>query len=269
MHYLIWEAETAPTTGMKHIQGYVRLKDRTRLNGVKTLLQNNTLHLEPSKGSEQENKEYCSKEREGSLDWAEHGDYIPTMRQGCRTDLQEITDEILNGTPLEEIASSHPVEWVKFHTGLTSLKMNITKCPPLKRTVRTIVLWGATGVGKTHRCLMNYPEATVISAGRDPFGNYKDEEAILFDEFNDMEWPIREMNRYLDCWRCKLNCRYHDKYAYWNTVLICSNIDPARWYPMTEEPLRAAFFRRITEIIHVVNKEQIIQLKTIIDILNN
>lgn len=267
MDYLVWELETAPTTGRRHIQGYLRLKKRAMMETVKRLLRN-SVHLEAAKGSEGQNRDYCSKERTDG-NWEEHGVCDQNLRQGRRLDLETVTTKVLNGEPLSEIASSHPVEWTKFHAGLTSLRNTTQELPPLKRSVRVIVLWGPTGVGKTHRCLMSYPDSTIISSGRDPFGAYTGGKEIVFDEFSDRDWPIRDMNRYLDCWRCKLNCRYFDKYAYWSTVMICSNTNPATWYQFEDEALRAAFFRRCTEIIYVESKEQIIQMKTIIDILNS
>lgn len=183
--------------------------------------------------------------------------------------MEAVTEQVLNGVSLAEVAREHPVQWARYHGGLTSLRMLTASPPPLRRPIRTVILWGSTGVGKTHRALTTYPNAVVLSAGRDPFSNYTDEREVVFDEFDDTAWPIREMNKYLDVWRCKLNCRYHDKWAAWTTVIICANTDPSRWYPYEQEPLRQAFFRRCTEIIHVTCKEQIIQLETIIEILNN
>lgn len=56
------QKEKAPETGREHFQGYVALKSPMRLSGVKTLLGDDTAHLEPCKGSPLQSWEYCTKE---------------------------------------------------------------------------------------------------------------------------------------------------------------------------------------------------------------
>lgn len=76
MSYLVWEMETCPTTGTPHIQGYVRTVQRKTLRTMKALL-HETAHLEPARGSEEENRNYCSKDRQAAgLDWGEEGTLI-------------------------------------------------------------------------------------------------------------------------------------------------------------------------------------------------
>lgn len=256
MEYIVWERETAPTTGRHHIQGYVRFKSRHRLGAVKNLLGCQELHLEPAKGTEQQNRDYCSKE-EGER--GESGTFIAAAGQGRRTDLDEVAENILKGQSLGEVASNHPAAWMRYHAGITSFYHQVALPPPIRREVSVKVLWGTSGVGKTHRLLTKYPEAVTISTGRDPFGSYSKEDVVVFDEFDYEKWQLQEMNRYLDCWRCKLDCRYQDKYAWWTKVYIVSNIDPSKWYLYNNEQLRNAFFRRINEIIYIESKEQIIE----------
>lgn len=60
--WVCWGIETAPTTGQKHIQGYVFLKHKTTLTGVKKLGQLSRAHLDHAKGSHSDQRKYCSKE---------------------------------------------------------------------------------------------------------------------------------------------------------------------------------------------------------------
>lgn len=53
--------EYAPETGKRHFQGYLRLNNKLRLNNVKSLLGDNTVHLELAKGTETQNIRYCLK----------------------------------------------------------------------------------------------------------------------------------------------------------------------------------------------------------------
>lgn len=58
--YGIFGREICPTTGTKHLQGFLNLKNPTRFNKVKSSL-HNTAHLEKANGTDIQNKEYCSK----------------------------------------------------------------------------------------------------------------------------------------------------------------------------------------------------------------
>lgn len=72
--YSVWGIvgfETAPTTGTKHIQGYVFLTTKRRLLGVKQLLNNNGAHVTVALGTHEQNRIYCRKEN----DWIEWGTY--------------------------------------------------------------------------------------------------------------------------------------------------------------------------------------------------
>ncbi|AVX29436.1 replication initiator protein [Coconut foliar decay alphasatellite 7] len=88
--------EIAPTTGQRHLQGFLHLAGRGRtLEGLKKTLENNTVHLEPAKGSDQQNKIYCSKENV----LFEHG--VPT-RPGSKRKLYERYEEDAEELRIEE-----------------------------------------------------------------------------------------------------------------------------------------------------------------------
>lgn len=86
--YLLVGKETAPTTGTKHLQGYVSFLTPKRFSQITKLLP--TAHWEVSKGSDSQNREYCSK---GGDLLCEKG----TLEQGRRTDLELMRDAIYNG----------------------------------------------------------------------------------------------------------------------------------------------------------------------------
>lgn len=164
------------------------------------------------------------------------------------------------GQQLHQIAQSHPQEWIKFHNGIIDLHRRLAPTIPIRREISTTILFGTTGVGKSHRVLNKYPDSYIVLPGRDPFGSYSGETTIVFEEFDDEKWSIQEMNRYLDCWRCKLDCRYFDKHAQWTKVFILSNINPEKFFLYQKQELKDAFFRRINKTIEITSKEQIIDI---------
>lgn len=62
----VFQAERGEQNQRPHVQGYIMFKSQKRFNAAKTFLSarplDDTIHLEPSKGSRQDNFAYCSKE---------------------------------------------------------------------------------------------------------------------------------------------------------------------------------------------------------------
>lgn len=266
MNYMVFQLESAPTTGTLHIQGYVRFKGKKRLETVKRALGRPDAHVEPARGTEEENRNYCTKEPRASTP-TEYGVYDPQAgKQGRRMDLEQACSSILAGSSLVTVAKEQPDLYVKYHQGLHSLAQIARPLPPLERQLRVIVLWGTTGTGKTHRVMMTYPEIYTVVPGRDPWYGYTGQKQVVFDEFDPGAWKLTEMNRYLDKWRCPLDKRYHNQFAEWNLVIICANSNPRSWYETEyhQYPLLwQAFMRRIEGgIVFVESREMEIDLTT-------
>lgn len=59
--WVIFGDEEAPTTGLRHLQGYVQFVKRKRLTELAKILHGSVCHWEPAKGTPSENFDYCSK----------------------------------------------------------------------------------------------------------------------------------------------------------------------------------------------------------------
>lgn len=105
--YLVYGREECPTTGRKHLQGYIHFKTAKRLSGVKQLI-GNTAHCEPIKGTPEQNKIYCTK----SGNVFEYGELSP------RRGLSGVVEEIRKGTAIIDIAKEYTEEFIKFHRGI-------------------------------------------------------------------------------------------------------------------------------------------------------
>lgn len=254
MAYMIYETEVGEE-GTTHIQGYVRFKNRKELNSAKRLICERA-HLEPARGTEAQNRDYCSKDLN---DVHEYGQFDGDAgRQGRRTDLEAVASSIKFGSSLQTIAATHSAEWIKYHSGITSLHQILQPEPPAVRNVTTTYIHGLTGVGKSHRIHTQYPGGYTIRAGRGPFDQYERQEVVIFEEFDDGQWPITDMLMYLDKWPCTLNCRYNNKKAFWTKVFIISNLPPSQLYILTPTERRDAFMRRLTSVVEILNKDQIL-----------
>ena len=249
MFYMIYQMERCPSTGTLHWQGYTRFKNTKRLSSVKNLL-GNTVHLEFARGTEQDNKAYCSKDEsrvEGEVPH-EFGNFEPDAgHQGKRTDLEAVHALIDSGQTTRQIAQAETETFIRYHAGIERAVQLHRPVPPVRRDVVVSVIWGSTGVGKTHTVMMSTETESMykVPEGPHPWDQYEDEKTIFLDEFRWENWPITTMNLVLDVWRLQLPARYNNKQASWTKVIICSNQDPRSWYPNEDPRLRDALRRRL------------------------
>lgn len=84
-NYLVIGKEVGES-GTPHLQGYIQLKKKSRLAGVKKII-GNRCHIEQCRGTPKENRDYCTKDKQ----FVEFGQLTP---QGRRTDLDELVEDI-------------------------------------------------------------------------------------------------------------------------------------------------------------------------------
>jgi len=257
MKYLVFQLESGENQTM-HFQGYVRFAKRIRMTAAKKYFTKET-HLESALGTEEECRNYCTKEETRVIPGKEYGTYHAEIGngRGQRTDIIDIADDCRSGKTILEIASEHPSDFVRYHQGILALHDLLAPSPPAIRPVQLLVLWGATGTGKSYRMATQFPNAYKVKPGRGPWDGYRNQDIVWFDEFNWEKWDIFEMNEYLDQYMCPLPCRYHDRFASWTKVVICSNSDPTTWYRNADMTVVNAFRRRLgANCRHVLTRTQ-------------
>jgi uncharacterized protein YdaT len=87
--YTIVGKEICPTTKRKHLQGYIQYDNAKTMSSIKKSTKINRLHLEISKGSTEQNQQYCKKDK----DFIERGE---PKNQGQRNDIHSIKNAIIN-----------------------------------------------------------------------------------------------------------------------------------------------------------------------------
>jgi hypothetical protein len=263
MDFLVFQIERGES-GTPHIQGYVRFRNCKKLDAAKNAIVCREAHMDISRGDEASNIAYCTK-AEGRIagPWTFGTAKPEAGRKGARNDLTQVAEAAKTMT-LRQLAVEYPAQVLKYSTHIQKFQELIKAPVPVQRPVFVHVLWGATGVGKSHRIRMNYPPADlyVISGhGRDPWGQYEGERTVAFEEFDWSQWPIDDMKRLLDKWQVRLDARYTDKLARYTVVFITANTNPAGWYCMNGEPDRQAFFRRISRTTEILGQEQEVEME--------
>jgi hypothetical protein len=258
--YLIAQPELCPTTLKQHYQGYVEFYGTHRMKRAAEILGSKKSKKEDKcgiwfnpnvKGTKEENIIYCTKERTRKPGGViiEYGNR--NAKQGYRSDLHEITDKIVSGEKLNDLALDFPMQWVKYHRGFESLRQEVMVNESKEfRHVTVNILVGDTGTGKTRQVLYNEDgtrkdDIYVLDKGNSDrvwWDGYDGQKTILIDEF--YGWlKYSDLLRILDGHQLKLEKKGGHTYACWNTVYITSNQDPGMWYRQGMTP---ALERRIT-----------------------
>lgn len=104
-------------SGTPHLQGYVVLKSKLRLNNVKALPGFGRAHLEVSRGTPKEASDYCKKEN----DWEEYGT-LPSG-QGKRSEFETLKEWIKAQDPApthRDLAENFPSLWGRYRGSVLS-----------------------------------------------------------------------------------------------------------------------------------------------------
>lgn len=227
--YIVWQKEQG-AQGTMHLQGYTRVKKSLSIGAVKTALAIPTAHLEHANGTEEQCKAYCTKVETRIAGPWELGDYLPS--QGQRNDLKKCAALIVEGKSLAAVADAEPATFVKYARGFAALKaaLSVRKMRP---DVEVLVIWGPTGVGKSHWAWNHFPLERLFAwnanSGHQWFDGYAGEEILIIDEFSG-EQELAFLNRVLDKYPLTVEMKGSSIDAKWTKVIITSNIDPANWY---------------------------------------
>lgn len=251
--YWVYQTEIAPTTGTRHIQGYVHFKSARKLATVKRKLPRS--NLTPAGGSAAENKVYCTKlDTRAPGGRVGEGGVMPS--QGKRSDIEDILRRVREGATDVELFEEFPRAAFHYLNKIRAFRRTLW-IPRVTHTV-TRTYWGDTGTGKSHAAQR---DASLICGGNDslwctfPCKETKSEKTwfdgcggmtvVIIDEFEG-EIGFRLLLRMLDWTRMKGPVKGDFEEFSPKVIIITSNLEPHEWYPdrkYTGGPLE----RRLTE----------------------
>lgn len=223
--YMIYGLEEAPSTGTKHIQGYIYFENAKSFKTIKRLLGEKT-HIEKAKGTAEQNKIYCSKEGK----FFERG-VMP--KQGKRTDLDELKKRIIDGESINNITLENPTAYHQY--GRTMIKIEQIKNESKFRTWKTegLWLWGPTGTGKSFEAYKNFKTETHYVWKFNDNGwqdGYNGQEIVIMDDFRG-QIKYSELLNILDQYPYTLSRRYLGPIPFLaKKVIITSPSPPEKIY---------------------------------------
>lgn len=268
--YLCYQAELAPTTGARHLQGYVCFTTPRTMLGVKQILFPAPLftgiHLEPARGTKHDCRAYCSKEETrdpaagyGFIEFGRFEDVPEQRGQGARNDIFAATALIAAGRGMSAVAQEHSETFVKFHRGLVAYQSIVCTKPRVRdeggvfQPPRVYWFYGSTGSGKTLAVFQEADAQEVYSkpGGNDWWDGYTGQPVTLLDDYRGNWFPFSNLLRLLD--RYPLQVPIKGGYVNFNSpiIYITCPVRPETLYATMEtrtEGSIAQLLRRITEV---------------------
>lgn len=263
--YGIYGREEAPSTGTKHLQFYFRLHKQARGSFLKAHLP--TAHIEPCKGSEIDNVNYCSKAGENNT-WSSG-----ELMKGAKSALekQQKTRNIIKDymtLPYMEFREKHPWEALHYKMKLEQWRIDSLVCKEpwggdLKS--KNFWIWGAPGTGKSRWARSQADPRTIYLKGVNKWWSGYIEglhKLILFED-----WPkdAKFMGGLMKVWA--------DRYTFTaETKGGTLFVDPRNWalvvtsnYSMDEcfDPVDVEALERRFTVLNVKSQDEIIQFTKI------
>lgn len=287
--YLVYGEETCPTTGKSHLQVYFELNNAMTFKAIQKKFCH--CHCEQRRGTPKQAAGYCKKNTDflglndkrtsevwfprtpGSNDpsfqvedshWV--GNEFGTIsHQGERTELNNVTDDILAGHPIRYIVENHTNTYIKFHKGIERARSYMIKPRNLAERPQVIVRWGPTNCGKSESArLKDWPDVphwVWDPASKHWFDGYDGEDKIIIEEFRS-HIPFRELLTLLDRYECKREYKGGMINVVASKFIITSPTHPSSWYPNLaahEGNLDQLLKSRITQVIEHYPRSNISQ----------
>lgn len=237
-----------------HIQMFIQFEHQKAFSTLKELFPR--AHIERSRGTPLQNRDYCTKE-EGRI--AGPWEYGECPQQGKRNDLAELKKDLDEKMDMKAVSEKHFNQFLRYQRGILAYKL--MHAPERDWQMVVQVFWGPTGSGKSTRARNENPGAYWKSrnaGGSQYFDNYNGQDTIIMDEFRG--WiPFDSLLRLLDSTPHQLDIKHGAVAMSAKKVVFTSNDHPSEWYHLTRFPWNSQnpLLRRIGQdnIIYIGNEE--------------
>jgi len=265
--HMVTERGGEDHSGTPHIQGYVQFLSKKRLSAVKRFLGNRS-SCRVARGSVDDQTRYFSKDKDyDHFQEFKHGE---PMRQGTRTDWNQLRDTISEGVSYRHLVTEYPEHFAKCIMYPAGISRAIGAFIKPRGDAETFGVWlyGETGAGKSHDARL-MAKATSAAFG-EPKSVYTKPDSTkwwpLYHGERSILWQdIRVARRGALSPDMLLNLldsgdhqvQVKNGYVHFNsgTVVFTSPVSPQEFFLnafRSEDP--AQFVRRIDCIVHYTGK---------------
>ena len=265
-------------TGRLHFHCYFKTLNPMKFSTLRNYtFKDADVDIQQSKGTAQENRDYCFKEGKWTgdpkedqrlddpnarVEWGE----LPVSHSGKRTDLEILVQLIKDGlSDSEIIAVNANYMSMLSHIARTRQAIRADEVKDKWREIDVTYCFGATGTGKTRHYMEKegYSNCYRITNYKPQslWDGYNRQDTVIWEEYHS-QLAITNLLVYLEGYpNFSLSARYSDKVAMYHKCVIISNIpledqyqDIQRESPETWQ----AFLRRINRVVHYKSKDDII-----------
>lgn len=193
--YCIIGRETCPSTGLKHLQGYIHWNGgdparKYRSYVKREILQDSTAHCDAAKGDDHQNKAYCSKEGDVILEFGAPTDAKTKGREGgLRTKAKW---DAIRGLAVKGALDGVPSDiFIKHYSTLKRIGEDSRKVEPSiqgELTNRFLWIYGQPGTGKSlwvrSMCERVGVDLYNKTCSNKWWDGWKSEPIVIFDDFS-------------------------------------------------------------------------------------
>jgi len=235
--YIILGDEIAPTTGTKHIQGYVYLANAITFESLKKKLPSGT-HIEQAKGNFSKNKEYCSKQNILFEDGTE-------PEQGKRSDIERAREVVANGGSMRDI-----IDLNCGYQGIRTGEKVFQYCETRRNWVTDVSwFWGKTGTGKSRKANETLPNAWWSGKDLRWWQGYDGHPDVIIDDFRGDFCTFHELLRILDRYPYTIENKGGSRQLLAKRIIITCPKNYTEVYAVNGEQIEQ-LARRITRVEH-------------------
>lgn len=262
-----------------HTHIYLHFSSSVRFSTIKNQFGNISPHIDVSRGSAIQNRDYIFKEnkhfgtekettnlKDTHYEWGT----IPIERQGSRSDLAALYELIKSGATNAELLEENPNNMQHLmlidRTRKTVLE---EKYKNEWRSLTVTYIWGKTNIGKTRYVMekQGYSNCYRVTDYSHPWDSYNLQKTILLDEYSS-NIKLTEFLPIIDGYPVELSCRYSNKQAVFFEVVVVSNIPLNSQYPSAQiehQDIWQAFLRRINRIYEFLGEGMCIPYQKVMD----
>lgn len=233
--YYVIGKETCPTTGRKHLQGFIQLIRPRVMKSLQKIIGDPDCHVEEMRGTATEASTYCKKEHLLS-EWGN------LRTQGERTDFDEIKKKVLENGRM-------PAEIIDMNLQQIRHAEKLLQYSNAKRSWKTIVywFWGKTGSGKTKAAWEEDPNAWVAMSNLNYWEGYNGEETVIFDDFRGDYCKFHELLKIFDRYPYRVNVKFGSRQLLAKKIIVTCPYPPDEVYENREDINQ--LMRRIDKIV--------------------
>lgn len=260
--YFVFGEEVGEKEETPHLQGYVELKDKAKWTTIHNKVP--AAHVEPRKATAKRASDYCKKGEQPKEEWDRLQERGPNFglnarvtekgvlsNPGKRTDLDNVAEMVKDGKKLRTIAQDHPATYIRYHKGITALKMILIE--PRNEVPEVRVFIGESGKGKSKAAREWLEEDFYVWHPQQEkwFDGYEGQRKVIFEEFRG-QLPFGMLLSLLDRYDCKIQYKGGVCEFAATKIAITSPIHPDFWYVLADKHDKLAQLqRRITEVIEL------------------